>query len=260
MKKFFIIYAVTFLPLACYANISSQGDDMEILGKIAFVVFILVGFAVIWVIIDTRRVNKNNEEQRNRKSKTNIDENKISENSELKKEKKEFEKKISKKDEEIKMLRKELSEKDEEIAFLNSQIMELKSSSRNNMSSNESNKQEDNKENNDLGEKYKTSSKIFVGHSNYYELAVINGNLVKAESEQTTYYRAWRENGQILFEFVNNDRTRKAINNRTIIIEPFCIKLEQSKSPDVSEEIETITPGILNDDYTLRKKVEIIYK
>ena len=98
-----------------------------------------------------------------------------------------------------------------------------------------------------------------VGKLNYIELAVINGCLVKEESEQT-YYRAWRENGPILFEFVNNDRTRKAINNRTIIVEPFCIKLESSRSPDVSEKIETKTPGILNDDYTLRKKAEIIYK
>ena len=258
MKKSFITYGVIFLPLSCYANFSPQVDDMGMLSKIAIIVSVLVGFAVIWVIIDTRRWNK----QRNReRKKKNIDKDKINENIDLKKSNKELEEEISKKKDEIIMLKNKLSEKDNDIAILRRQIMELnKSSSMGYMSSNESNKQEDNNINNDSSGINKNSSKTFVGHSNYYELAVINGNLVEAESEQTTYYRAWRENGQILFEFVNNDRTRKAINNRTIIIEPFCIKLEYSKSPDVSVEIETITPGFLNDDYTLRKKAEIIYK
>ena len=157
------------------------------------------------------------------------------------------------------MLTNKLSKKDDEIASLRRQIGELNSSFSRSIS-NDSNKQEgDNNGRTDVGDNKNTNSNPLVGNFNFIELAVINGSLVKEESEQT-YYRAWREKGQLLFEFVNNDRTRKAINNRTIIIEPFCIKLESSKSPDNSEEIETKTPGILNEDYTIRRKAEIIYK
>ena len=255
MKKSFITYGVIFLPLSCYANFSPQVDDMGMLNKIAIIVSVLVGFAVIWVIIDTRRWNK----QRNReRKKKNIDKDKINENLDLRESNVKLEKQLSGKNEEIESLQSQLSKKDKEIESLRSQIKAL--SNRNIKPSYDSNKQEDYNEKKDVDENKNTNSNPLVGQLNYIELAVINGNLVEAESEQTTYYRAWRENGQILFEFVNNDRTRKAINNRTIIIEPFCIKLEYSKSPDVSVEIETITPGFLNDDYTLRKKAEIIYK
>ena len=260
MKKSFITYAVSFIPLTSYANSSPQGGGMSLLEIIVIVVILLLIFAVIWIVFDIRRKNKKNEEQRNRKGgKKLIDKNRINENIDLKKTKKGLEEEIAKKNKEIASLKNKLTVKDNEIASLKKQIMEsISSSSRRSMSSTDSNKQDDNNENTNVDAN--NNSNPLVGQPNYNELAVINGNLVKAETEQTTYYRAWREKGLILFEFVNNDRTRKAINNRTIIIEPFCMKLESSKSPDTSEEIETKTPGILNDDYTLRKKAEIIYK
>ena len=254
MKKFFVTYAVTFLPLICYANTFPQGSGLLYKG-IAIGIFISVFLAVIGIFIETKISNK---KQRIRVEEINIKKNRISENLDLRESNVKLEKQLSGKNEEIESLQSQLSKKEKEIESLRSQIKAL--SNRNIKPSYDSNKQEDYNEKKDVDENKNTNSNPLVGQLNYIELAVINGNLVKAESEQTTYYRAWMEKGQILFEFVNNDRTRKAINNRTIIIEPFCIKLEHSKSPDVSEEIETITPGILNDDYTLRKKAEIIYK
>ena len=87
-----------------------------------------------------------------------------------------------------------------------------------------------------------------------------NGNLIHCEEGYPVYYRAWRERERIKFEFVNSDRTKKAINNRSTFIEPFCNKTEESKFPDESDFIETITPGILNDDYTVKEKAVIKYK
>ena len=87
-----------------------------------------------------------------------------------------------------------------------------------------------------------------------------DGNLVHCEKGYPVYYQAWRECERIKFEFVNSDRTKKAINNRSTFIEPFCNKTEESKFPDESDFIETITPGILNDDYTVKEKAVIRYK
>ena len=90
-------------------------------------------------------------------------------------------------------------------------------------------------------------------------LTVLEGPLVEAGPEHAVYYKAWREGSRLLFEFVNNDRTKKAINNRTSIIEPFCEKVETSKSPDDSERIKTCEPGVLNEDYSIRVKAKIEY-
>lgn len=87
-----------------------------------------------------------------------------------------------------------------------------------------------------------------------------DGNLIHCEEGYPVYYQAWRERERIKFEFVNSDRTKKAINNRSTFIEPFCNKTEKSKFPDESDFIETITPGILNDDYTVKEKAVIRYK
>lgn len=106
----------------------------------------------------------------------------------------------------------------------------------------------------------KEESERYSQDYGFIYLTVLEGPLVEARPEHTVYYKAWREKGKLLFEFVNNDRTKKAINNRTSIIEPFCEKVESSKSPDDSEMITTISPGLLNDDYTVRDKAKIEYK
>ncbi len=87
-----------------------------------------------------------------------------------------------------------------------------------------------------------------------------NGNLIHCEEGYPVYYRAWKEREKIKFEFVNSDRTKKAINNRSTFIEPFCNKTEESKFPDESDFIETITPGVLNNDYTVKEKAVIRFK
>lgn len=91
-------------------------------------------------------------------------------------------------------------------------------------------------------------------------LTVKNGLFAEADPNGVCYYRTWTANGKKLFEFVNNDRTKKAINNRSILIEPFCIKMEKSISPDEADMIETIEPGVLSDDNTIKEKAKIIYK
>ena len=96
--------------------------------------------------------------------------------------------------------------------------------------------------------------------SNIRYLTVLEGPLVEAGPEHVVYYKAWKKGGVIYFEFVNNDRTKKAINNRTSIIDPFCEKVESSKSPDDSEKVITITPGLLDNDYSVIEKARIEYK
>lgn len=91
-------------------------------------------------------------------------------------------------------------------------------------------------------------------------ITVKNGLFVEADSCDAIYYKAWIEEGKMLFEFVNNERTKKAINNRSILIEPFCFKMDNSISPDEADMIETKEPGILSDDYTVEEKAKIIYK
>ena len=105
---------------------------------------------------------------------------------------------------------------------------------------------------------YENSRPIAV---TYERLTIVgDGKLINCEEGYPVYYRAWRESDWIKFEFVNSDRTKKAINNRSTFIEPFCNKTEESKFPDESDFIETITPGILNDDYTVKEKAIIRYK
>lgn len=95
---------------------------------------------------------------------------------------------------------------------------------------------------------------------NYIMLTVKNGLFVEADPCGVYYYRTWMANGKKFYEFVNNDRTKKAINNRSVLIEPFCTKIEQSISPDESDMIETIEPGILADDNSVKEKAKIVYK
>ncbi|MCR5642258.1 MAG: hypothetical protein K6G32_02815 [Prevotella sp.] len=90
----------------------------------------------------------------------------------------------------------------------------------------------------------------------YVSLTVTNGSLAVASSSQGSYYRAWNSNGKILFEFFS-DKTAKAINNRSVIIDPFCDKALESLSADDASNIETCQFGTLNNDYTLISKTII---
>ena len=257
MKKRYLIYIGTIIPSICSAETTSGGNG-DLLLKILGAVFLFIILFIVWIYFDNNRDNK--------KSDTGGGSHITMEKSNIVKKNQSYQEKIlnlnnelKEKNEEIESLNKTIASKNKEIESLKSEILRIsKSSLDNNSSNSDSCKNDDTPVGGDQREELDKNN--LNKYTSYNDLTVVNGNLIKAESEQTTYYRMWCEGGEILFEFVNNDRTRKAINNRTIIIEPFCIKLEDSKSPDTSEMIETITPGILNDDYSLRKKAEIIYK
>ena len=93
----------------------------------------------------------------------------------------------------------------------------------------------------------------------YTSLTVMDGKLVVASSSQVSYYRAWEIEGDIFFEFYS-DRTAKAINNRSVIIEPFCDKDPESVPADKATSIETSLCGFLNKDYSINTKTTIKYK
>ena len=157
----------------------------------------------------------------------------------------ELEKKVKKLTDLLEMQRKDIRE----IQELKTKFLPITSTNPSPMPSNNVNK---NKSNIDKERSLSTSNKLLTIGG--------NGNLIHCEEGYPAYYRAWKEKEKIKFEFVNSDRTKKAINNRSTFIEPFCNKTEESKLPDESDFIETITPGILNDDYTVNVKAVIRYK
>lgn len=93
----------------------------------------------------------------------------------------------------------------------------------------------------------------------YKYLTVTNGKLTVTSVDQVYYYRAWSKNGNYYFEFFSN-KTAKAINNRSVIIEPFCDKTSSSITPDQASSVESCQPGTLNSDFTLNTKTKIRFK
>ena len=85
------------------------------------------------------------------------------------------------------------------------------------------------------------------------------GKLKQAEVGDVVYYRAWQEKGKLYFVFVNSERTLKAINNRTTIIEPFCDNVGSMKSPDNADSIEVVKEGVLDDNFLILERVKIKY-
>lgn len=244
MRKVYLTCLGLIIPFVGYAsNILRADNNILIYGLFGALLFILV--VLIWIFIDAK---KNNIQTNHRPTKEEGE--LINNNLELR--------------QEVVRLKSLLSEKENTIESLNNQI-ELLSKAVNNYKTDSLNvsneREEQQKDKTDKNDKVDTTSRNqSEGQSVNVELTVKNGNLVKVESNDTVYYCSWKRKGKLYFKFVNNDRTRKAINNRTVIIDPFCIKQEGSKSPDLSEEIETVVPGQLNDDYTILKKAEIIYK
>ena len=269
MKKRYLIYIGTIIPSICFAETRSE-ESGDLFITVLSAVFIFIIIFIVWIFIDTNRENKRIIKRKGTRLtveektivKKNMDYQKKYASKE--KENESLNNEIVSRDKEIESLNNQIASRDKIIESLTNQIASLrdvlhteKISLDKSSPNSEAGKSDDNTE--DEGDQ-RDNSKLDNSDEHSFYMTVVNGNLVKAESEQTTYYFTWCEKGDILFKFVNNDRTRTAINNRTIIIEPFCIKLENSKSPDSSEVVETITPGILNEDYSLRKKAEIIFK
>lgn len=90
----------------------------------------------------------------------------------------------------------------------------------------------------------------------YIVLTVTDGKLAIASPSQVSYYRAWEIDGDIFYEFYS-DKTAKAINNRSVIIEPFCDKDPASIPADQASNIDTTLYGFLNKDYSVKTKTII---
>lgn len=92
--------------------------------------------------------------------------------------------------------------------------------------------------------------------SDFIDLAVLDGQLAEPSSGQTTYYRAWYSQNQLRYMFYS-EKAAKAVNNYNAIIEPFCVLTKESRLSGNTHNIETISAGILNNDYTINKKAII---
>lgn len=91
-------------------------------------------------------------------------------------------------------------------------------------------------------------------------LSVSEGKLVEVTSGQASYYRAWKHKGRIFFEFFcDPQKVKKAINNRSAIIDPCCVKADSSKEPDNASNIVTIRQGELDNTFKIKTKVTIKY-
>lgn len=164
---------------------------------------------------------------------------------------------IEEKDKEIKEKDNIIEKLNSKIKDLNKDIEDLKRANQSLLDRNNNQSNDDNKGGaNPLGQTINTRSI----NKSYIYLTVLDGPLVEAGPEYAVYYRAWKEHGKLMFEFVNSDRTKRAINNRTSIIDPFCEKIESSNSPDESEKVISLKPGILNEDFSVNTKVKIEYK
>lgn len=252
MNRFFFTLIILSLPVFCSAQgfrmTSEEYWFLVIIGVISILLFaaVLVIMLLNWLENRKSRINKqqspsaqdNKNEVYELKQKLNEKGCKI----------KSYEKEIEDLQKEKEDLQKEKEDLEKRLTLLCKK--ENEKSKEGMITQNRNAVRPNNKEQN---EKY-------THEYDYIYLTPLEGPLVEAGPEHAVYYRAWKKDGKFFFEFVNNDRTKKAINNRTSIIEPFCEKVESSKSPDDSEMITTISPGLLNDDYTIIDKAKIEYK
>lgn len=251
MNRFFFTLIILSLPVFCSAQgfrmTSGEYWFLVIIGVISILLFAAVLVIMLLNWLENRKSRKNKQQSPPAQDKKAL-----------------FE------------LKQELKEKKEVIDSLNEQIDELRNDKKDlqnviddlekrlsflGKKENEKSKEVIKSQNrSEIRLNIKEESERYSQDNGFIYLTVLEGPLVEARPEHIVYYKAWREKGKLLFEFVNNDKTKKAINNRTSIIEPFCEKVESSKSPDDSEMITTISPGLLNDDYTVRDKAKIEYK
>lgn len=112
----------------------------------------------------------------------------------------------------------------------------------------------------DIQQPNESIKKTVQDKGNVIQLSIQSGGKLKqAEIGDIVYYKAWEDNGKLYFVFVNSERTLKAINNRTTIIEPFCDNVGSVKSPDSADSIEIVQEGVLSSDFQVLEKVKIKY-
>lgn len=89
----------------------------------------------------------------------------------------------------------------------------------------------------------------------YCDLAVSDGHLVSCAVGQTTYFRSWEYDGKYYFEFYcEPSKVLKAFNNRSVIIDPFCQKDNDSVPVDEAKTLTTIEFGEIDANFNIIRK------
>lgn len=94
----------------------------------------------------------------------------------------------------------------------------------------------------------------------YLFLKVSDGKLIL--SDTISYYRAWLFNNVLYYEFYcDKSRIAKVINNRSVLLEPFCKKESSSEDADNATSIVSIKPGTLDkNSYAITEKTIIKFE
>lgn len=89
----------------------------------------------------------------------------------------------------------------------------------------------------------------------YCELAVSDGHLVSCAVGQTAYFRSWEYDGKYYFEFYcEPSKVLKAFNNRSVIIDPFCQKDNDSVPVDEAKTLTTLEFGEIDANFNIIRK------
>lgn len=89
----------------------------------------------------------------------------------------------------------------------------------------------------------------------FSDLAVSDGHLVSCAVGQTAYYRTWEYDGKRYFEFYcEPSKAPKAFNNRSVIIDPFCLKDNDSVPVDEAKTFTTLEYGEIDANLNIINK------
>jgi hypothetical protein len=95
----------------------------------------------------------------------------------------------------------------------------------------------------------------------YQYLAVSDGRLVPCAVGQTPYYHYWEYEGKFYYEFFcDPSKVAKAVNNRSVIIDPFCQKDSDSVNVDKSKSMKIVEFGELDENINIITKSIISYR
>lgn len=95
----------------------------------------------------------------------------------------------------------------------------------------------------------------------YTNMAVSDGHLVPCTIGQNYYYHSWEYEGRYFFEFFcEQSKAAKAINNRSVILDPFCQKDSKSVPVDEAKSMENIEFGEVDKELNVISKLIIRFK
>lgn len=95
----------------------------------------------------------------------------------------------------------------------------------------------------------------------YKELAVSEGRLVSCSIGQTPYYRSWEYEGRFFYEFFcEKTKAAKAVNNHSVIIDPFCQKSLDSVSIEEAKRMTIIEFGEIDSNNSVISKSIILFE